>query len=101
MTYDHEVTLIRQKFTEDEIGNQIPVETQTTVLCGVKSITRSEFYNAAANGLEPEIVFVVHGYEYNGEKEVIFEDARYRVIRTYSENFEELELTCEKVAADG
>lgn len=96
MTYDHELTLIGHTCTEDEIGNQIPVETEATILCGLKSVTRSEFYNAAANGLKPEIVFVVHGYEYNGEKEVIFEDNRYKVIRTYSEDFEELELTCEK-----
>lgn len=101
MTYDHELTLIGQTYTEDEIGNQIPVETETTILCGLKSVTRLEFYNAAANGLKPEIVFVVHGYEYNGEKEITFEGNRYKVIRTYSEDFEELELTCERVAANG
>lgn len=101
MTYDHELTLIGQTYTEDEIGNQIPVETETTILCGLKSVTRSEFYNAAANGLKPELIFVVHGYEYNGEKEITFEGNRYKVIRTYSDNFEELELTCERVAANG
>lgn len=101
MTYDHELTLINQTYIEDEIGNQIPMETQTTVLCSVKSVGRSEFYNAAVTGLRPEIVFVVHGYEYTGEKLVEFEGNRYRVVRTYANNFEEIEITCEKVAADG
>ncbi len=100
MTYDYELTLISQTYTEDEIGNQIPVETQTIILCGLKSVGRSEFYNAASTGLRPEMVFVVHGYEYDGESIVEFEGTRYRVIRTYAVDFEEFEITVEKVAAD-
>lgn len=96
MTYDNEVILISQTYIQDEIGNQIPAENQTTILCGEKSVTRSEFYNAAANGLKPEVILVVHRYEYSGEKKVIFEGVRYRVIRTYSDNPEEIELTCER-----
>jgi len=101
MTYDTELILIQQAFTEDEIGNQIPVETQTTILCSLKSVARTEFYNAAAAGLRPELIFVIHGYEYNGEKKVLFEGVRYNVIRTYATYFEELELTCEKIVSDG
>lgn len=102
-TFDHELTLIMQEFIEDEIGNQIPVlpEEGTKVLCDLESIGRSEFYNAAATGLKPELVFVIHAYEYMGEMKVFFEGVRYNVIRTYSASFEELELTCERVAADG
>ena len=36
MTYDHELTLITQIMIEDEIGNQIPVETKKDILCGLK-----------------------------------------------------------------
>ena len=101
MTYDSELTLIKLEFIEDEIGNQTPIETRKTVLCNVKSVGRNEFYSAATAGLRPSIVFVMHGYEYNGEQQVEFEGVRYKVIRTYSTNFEEVELTCERVAADG
>jgi len=101
MTYDHELTLIRQEIEEDELGNQTPVEVETTILCGLKSVGRNEFYSAAVTGLKPELIFVVHGYEYNGEKVVKFEGSRYRVIRTYMTDFEEVELTCEKVIANG
>lgn len=101
MTYDYELTLIQQTYGEDEIGNQIPVETTTTVLCGKKSASRSEFYNAAAAGLRPASIFVVHAYEYSDERLVEFEGARYRVLRTYATDIEEVELTVEKVAADG
>ena len=101
MTYDHELTLINQTITEDEIGNQIPVETETVVLCGLKSVGRNEFYSAAVTGLKPELVFVIHGYEYNGEQVVKFEGNRYRVIRTYLTDFEEVEITCERMGTDG
>jgi len=97
MTYDNELTLISQTYTEDEIGNQIPAETETVVLCGVKSIGRTEFYNAAATGLRPEVIFVVHGYEYNGEQKVIFEGVGYEVMRSYAIDFEETEITCQKM----
>ena len=101
MTYDHELTLITQIMTEDEIGNQIPVETKKDILCGLKSIGRNEFYSAAATGLKPEITFIVHAYEYSGQRKVEFEGVPYNVIRTYEPSFEELELTCERTISTG
>ncbi|WP_240371691.1 phage head closure protein [Anoxybacteroides rupiense] len=101
MTYDNELTLIKQEFIEDEIGNQTPTETRKTVLCNVKSVGRNEFYSAATTGLRPSIVFVIHAYEYEGEQKVEFEGTRYNIIRTYTTGFEEMELICEKVTGDG
>lgn len=101
VTYDHEITLIGSTVEKDEIGQDIEVPTYTTILCGLKSIGRSEFYAAAQAGLRPEITFIIHGYEYNEEKEVEFEGYRYKVIRTYAVDVEELELTCEKVIGNG
>ena len=102
MTYDYELTLIGEtSYTKDSIGNQIPEEAETVILCGLKSVGRSEFYSAAVAGLKPELMIVVHNYEYNGEKKVEFEGVRYSVIRSYSVNIEELELTCERVTVDG
>ena len=101
MTYDHELTLIDYTIEYDEIGQQKKIETRTNILCAVKSIGRNEFYAAAQAGLKPEITFVIHGYEYNGEKEVEFEGEKYKVIRTYMKDFEEMELICEKVIGNG
>ncbi len=104
MTYDHELILISQPYIFDEIGNQISDPdnvTETSILCAVKSVNREEFYRAAVAGLNPEIVFLIHAYEYNGERKVKFNDETYRVIRTYQTDFEEMELVCERVAADG
>ncbi|NOW08054.1 phage head closure protein [Clostridium beijerinckii] len=97
MAYDYELTLIKHTFKKDELMNQIPEEIKTDLYCDLKSIGRNEYYNAASQGLKPEIIFVIHKYEYNGEREILFEENRYKVIRTYSADFEEIELTCEKV----
>ena len=97
----NELILISETFEFDDIGNQVPTEKETEVFCNVKSVSRSEFYNAATTGLKPSLVFVVHDYEYNGEEIVKFEDNRYKVIRIYRKNIEELELTCEKVIGNG
>lgn len=100
-TYDHELTLIKVTYVKDEIGNQKPDETKTTVLCKKQSAGRSEFYNAAAAGYRPEFVFVIHGFEYSGETMVEFEGQRYNVVRTYQTEFEEIELTVERVSGRG
>lgn len=104
LTYDYEVQLI-SNFSEeavetDSVGNQISSPTITTVFCGKQSVTRTEFYNAAAIGLKPSIVLVVHPYEYSGQEKVKFENNYYRVVRSYEVDFENMELTCESVIAD-
>lgn len=101
MTYDHELTLIDETYTDDDIGNQVPEEIETVILCGRKSVGRTEFYKAAVTGLRPDVILVVHGYEYAGQKKCIFEGSTYKIIRTYEVDFEEVELTCERVIADG
>jgi len=100
-TYDHELTLIGEMIVEDEIGNQKPVETRTKILCAKLSAGRNEFYSGAAAGLRPELMFVIHAYEYGGERIVEFEGKRYNVIRTYQTGTEEIELTVERVTGHG
>lgn len=106
MTFDNELTLISQSIEEDEIGNQVPIEAKINILCSIKSIGRTEFYNAAANGLKPTLIFIVHPYEYSDETYIEFSEdetpkKRYKVMKTYKTNMEELELTCEKVIGNG
>lgn len=106
MIGDYGLTLLSTTITYDEIGNPIETPNNIDILCDMKSIGRTEFYNAAANGLKPEAIFVVHPYEYNNERYVEFSKdetpkIRYKVIKTYEVDFEKLELTCEKVAGNG
>lgn len=104
--WNNELTLISSTITYDEIGNPIETPNNIDIFCDMKSIGRTEFYNAAANGLKPEYILVVHPYEYNDETYIEFSEnekpkQKYKVIKTYKKNFEELELTCEKVQGNG
>lgn len=108
--YNHELTLVGYRIDKDEIGNEIKNPVKTIVLCKTRSIGHSEFYNAKVSDLKPEIKFIIHKFEYSGEKEVIFGDINYKVMRTYESGsfktnymndnvlgYDEIELTCEKV----
>lgn len=99
MSYNHVLVLVKEAHKRDGLGQFIrdpENDVKTEVYCRLKSITRSEFYQAAVAGLRPEFVFVIHSFEYNGEQQVIFEGQEYQVLRTYQDekNPEEVELIC-------
>lgn len=76
-------------------------ETGKECFCRVNSVTRSEFYKARENGIQPLYVFTISEYaDYDGEKIVIYKGKRYRVIRTYV-NHHSVELTVGEATADG
>lgn len=97
MTYDHELILVSRTITKDDIGQDIKTEAHKSILCGLKSIGRNEYYEAARAGLKPTKIFNVHSFEYGGELVVKFEGKYFKVIRTYTVSSEETELICEGV----
>jgi hypothetical protein len=107
--FDYELTLINLTYQENDMGDSVGGEPEpTTILCGLKSVTRSEYYAAAKSGLKPEMVFVVNRYDYSKQSEVEFEGNRYKVIREYRsgksnglEDFETIELVCQGVLHNG
>lgn len=77
-----------------------PQETQTMVYCQVRSVSRSEFWRAFENGIEPELVFVLSEYaDYQGQKVLLYNGKRYRVVRTYVTQHA-VELTAAPATAD-
>ena len=68
IVWKDELVLIKETPVFDEVGNQVMQETLTTVFCEVKSVSRSEFYNASSVGLKPTLVFKVHLFEYENEE---------------------------------
>ncbi len=102
MTFDYKLILVGIEYDENNMGDAIKKTNERSVLCDVKSVARSEFYQAAAQGLRAEMVFVVNKYDYQGEKEVVFEGKRYSVLRAYTPkqikdigDFETTELICQ------
>lgn len=75
-------------------------ETGREVFAEIRSVGYNEFYAAKSAGIEPSIVFVLQDYmEYDGEKIVLFDSKRFRVVRTYT-NGQTIELTCEVATND-
>lgn len=77
-----------------------PQETRTMLFCQVHSVSRSEFWKAYENGLEPELVFRISEYEdYHGQKVLIYQGHRYRILRSYVSRHA-VELTAAPATAD-
>ncbi len=79
---------------------EVPDNIQNEVFAEVMSASQNEFYKARENGLEPELVFKLTDYgDYNGEKILVYDEKRWRVIRTYIKE-EALFIVAGKAAAD-
>lgn len=82
------------------------------VFAGIKSVGRTEYYEALRSGIQVSIIFVVDPDDFKlSEKEimvdgknkkvraskVIYEGITYLIQRTYRNNFGLLEMTCKEV----
>lgn len=77
----------------DSEGNPIKTTRRTPVFCKINAVGRSEYYNAASEGLKPELTMTIsHQIDYSGEKVVEYNGCLYDVIRTYWRG-DEVELT--------
>ena len=79
---------------------EVPDNLENEVFAEVMSASQNEFYKARENGLAPELVFKLTDYgDYNGEKILVYDEKRWRVIRTYIKE-EALFIVVGKAAAD-
>ena len=88
------IELIKQYTLTDASGDPVIAETKKQIFCQVASVGMSEYYQANASGLKPEIKFILADYyDYSGEKEIDYQGTRYHVLRTYRTG-NRLEITC-------
>jgi SPP1 family predicted phage head-tail adaptor len=80
--------------TKNEQGDIISAPIERMVFANKKSIRQSEFYQAQATGLKPELTFEIHVTEYADEESLVYKEKTYNIIRTF-EKGEKLELICE------
>ena len=78
-------------------GHEEITEKTRTVYADVKSPTRTEFYQSYKAGLKASIVFKVYTDELADAEEVLYNDKRYRIIRTYMTDANYTEITCSEV----
>ena len=97
--FDDVITLKKETNTVDKYGDTTKTFTSRTIFAQVKSITQSEFYQAEAVGLKPEIKFVIADFaDYQDEKKLKYTpfggvEEIYSVIRTYRNKIN-LEIVC-------
>lgn len=99
MNFRDVLTLVSENPAAHGVFDNV-TETQKQVFCTVRSVGMNEAYQARANGLHPQYVFVLSDFaDYAGEKICIYNNVRYRIIRTYRNN-QGIELTVEEVTID-
>lgn len=92
------LTLVARTLADD--GYTVAEETRRDVFCRLASIGQTEFYQAQATDLRPELKFVLADYlDYNDEYLCIFNGTWYRVIRTFHAG-QELEIVVQKAAPE-
>lgn len=93
---DDVITLVKETKTQDANGiHRIQTSTRE-VFCVCESVSRSEFYEAGRNGLNPEYKFILFFGDYEGERTVIYNGQPYAVYRTYKGKTDDIELYAER-----
>jgi len=82
---------------DDGGGGIIETETRREVFANRRSIRQSEFYQAHAAGLKPEMMFEIRLIDYADEEWLVENGKKRRIMRTYSKNGEIIELVCSGV----
>lgn len=100
--YNQVITLVKETKAVNEYGDSVSDRTERSVFADLRSVGQTEFYQAQALGLKPEMKFVLADYlDYQNEKIVKFrdfnsdEETEYTVLRTFRNN-NQLELVCKR-----
>lgn len=90
------IKLIKETHTTDAYGVQRTTTESRDVFCRVSSVTRSEFFQAGRNGLNPEYVFTMFCGDYDGERLLEYQGKQYSIYRTYIAYNDTIELYAER-----
>lgn len=83
-------------YEKDQYGVDRPIKTARKVYCDVSSVTSAEFFQGGAQGLKPDLRFVMSIFDYKDEEELIFEGKTYSIYRTYRGKNDDIELYTER-----
>ena len=95
------ITLVKTAPSDDTFQQVTPV---SSVSCWAekKSVVRSEFYAADANGRAVNATFEVSPIDYSGQQKLIHHtpdgDVEYRVVRDFKMGPDKVELTCTRIS---
>jgi len=95
MLFREVINLVSITIVENDMGDQIETPVKRQVFADKKSVRQNEFYQAAATGLRPELMFVVRTIDYDQEPKLEFNFKTYTIIRAYEKDDEFVELVCQ------
>lgn len=91
--YNDVITLLTITQTVNEIGDTVESISKKEIFAHVKSVGMKEKYEALNVGLKPELVFVIADYyDYDDQEHIEYDSKRYKVLRTYRKESNELEI---------
>lgn len=90
------INLISITSNVNDVGDVIEITTERTIFVNKKSVRQSEFYQAAAKGLQPTLMFELRSIDYENEPKLSYNSKEYTIIRTYDKG-EFTELICEGI----
>lgn len=90
------ISLVTETKTKNEYGVYQTTRSSRRVFCSVNSVTRSEFFEAGRNGLNPEYMITMFFGDYQGERTIEYNGETYGVYRTYHGKTDTIELYVER-----
>lgn len=96
------ITLVKTAVSDDTFQRETVVSS-TSCWAERKSVARSEFYQADANGREVNATFEVSPIDYDGQQKLVHHatdgDVEYRIVRDFKlpNKPDAVELTCSRI----
>lgn len=88
-----QVKIIKKAYENDEISQEVPVETARNIWVDVLDVTRAEWTSAGQMGLRPAYTLRTNAMNYMGEATIELKGARFAIYRTYRiPNSDDIEL---------
>lgn len=81
--------------TLDEMMQEIEIQLPEMVYCATSSIGQREFSATMQNGLKAQLTIIIDHDEYDGQKEVEYNQVKYSIYRTFVRGDGDIELYCE------
>ncbi len=95
------IKLIAYTSGTNDRGNVIKTPVSRQVYAQKTSVRQSEFYQAAAQGLRAERMYIVRSADYNEETALQAGERVYKIIRAYDKDGEFTELVCQGMVSGG
>lgn len=90
------IELVVTTYTQNDLGQYIYTNETREVYAKVTSVSQSEWFEGGRNGLNPQFRFTTFVFDYEGEKELIYNGKTYVIYRTYYTMGDTVELYTEE-----